>query len=100
MATIVSKSSQLMEDVLEHGSGRGELKGPCGIAIDSSDVVYFIECDNYHVSVFTVSFLLILSLSLPSLLHSVPLSFSCSFIFCQVCSSTSLPLSPLLFHLQ
>ena len=36
-----------------HGQGRGELNGPCGIAIDTSGMVYVSEDGNDRVSVFT-----------------------------------------------
>ena len=35
------------------GEGRGELKNPMGIAIDSGDMVYVSERNNHRVSVFT-----------------------------------------------
>ena len=33
--------------------GRGELSGPCGLAIDSTSRVYISEWSNHRVSVFT-----------------------------------------------
>ena len=36
------------------GDGRGELKEPWGVAIDSSDRVYVSEWGNHRVSVFTL----------------------------------------------
>ena len=38
---------------LSHGSGRGELNSPFGIAVDVNDMVYVSELNNYQVSVFT-----------------------------------------------
>ena len=35
------------------GSGVGELTWPCGVSIDSDDIVYVTERDNYRVSMFT-----------------------------------------------
>ena len=32
---------------------RGQLDGPCGIAVDTNGMVYVAEGDNYRVSVFT-----------------------------------------------
>ena len=35
------------------GEGRGELKYPSGITVDTNDLVYVSEYHNHHVSVFT-----------------------------------------------
>ena len=46
-------SPEVLEDVWEAWSGRGELNWPCGVAIDTSDRVYVSEWNNHRVSVFT-----------------------------------------------
>ena len=37
----------------KRGSGKGQLKEPKGIAIDSNDIIYVSECGNNRISIFT-----------------------------------------------
>ena len=50
-----SSSGSYLGNLGTEGSGPGQFSHPVGVAVDSANNVYVVDCDNYNIQKFTHS---------------------------------------------